>query len=67
MISRQFVKRQVEKARLDLSAECVDRLIDDAVLMLSNLIHYKNGATHEDVVTAVLVIGQDVQETAHGR
>lgn len=63
MISREQVRYRVMLLRADLSAEQTDKLIDDAVRMLSNLIHYRNGGSHEDddVVTAVLVIGQDVQ------
>jgi hypothetical protein len=64
MISRDFVRKSVMQRRMDLAAAQVDRLIDDAVRMLGNLVHYKNGGSHEDedVITAVLVIGQDKQE-----
>lgn len=63
MISRQYVRTRVMDQRADLSVGVVDRLIDDAVRMLANLVHYRNGGSHEDddVVTAVLVIGQDIQ------
>lgn len=63
MINRNFVRARIIEARPDLSGPDVDRFIDNAVRLLANLIHYKNGANHEDedVVTAALVIGQDIQ------
>jgi hypothetical protein len=64
MMSRNYVTALVQQQRPDLSVEQISRLIDDAVRMLGRLIHYGNGGAHEDddVVTAVLVIGQDKQE-----
>lgn len=63
MISRDYCTRMMLKARPDLNGEHAQRLIDDAVRLLSNLIHYKNGGSHgdDDVVTAALMIGQDKQ------
>lgn len=64
MISRIYVRKAVLEARPDLGIPQIDRLIDDAVRMLGNLVHYRHRGSHEDndVVTAVLVIGQDIQE-----
>lgn len=62
MISRDFVRRRIMEQRADLPVEVVDRLIDDAVRLLSNLIHYNNGRSHvdDDVATAALMIGQNI-------
>lgn len=63
MLRRHFVQTLVMRQRPDLTVEQIDWLIDDAVRMLGNLVHYKHNGSHEDedVAAAVLVIGQDVQ------
>jgi len=62
-MNRKFVQRVVLLKRPDLTAEQVDNLIDDAARMIGNLVHYRGGAHEDDdVITAVLVIGQDKQE-----
>lgn len=63
MLSRQFVRTKIMQLRPDFRTEQVDQFIDEAVRLLGNLVHYRNGGPHEDddVVTTVLVIRQDIQ------
>ena len=63
MKHRQFVLDAIMKQRQDLTVEQVERLIDVALRLLGNLVHYRSGGTHveDDVITTVLVIAREAQ------
>lgn len=64
IVARDRIKASIMKQRMDLSERAVERLVDDAVTLLGNLVHYRHGGAHEesDLVRTAITIGQDIQE-----